>query len=524
MDSALSMGVVNSLCPPSQIWRVVVRVIRLWVVYAKNGNRVPKSVEMVLMDHYGGKIQCSLRNEMFIKWGDKFEEGNAYKITFGRLIPNMGGYRATQHPYKMLLIENSLVSVCEISEIPRWGLSLRDSEQVRAMGVKSDYLIDFMGLLTSIIEERTCVKKGKMSKMMIVELCDDKGRVECVLFDDHAKFVTDHLSLHSNEEAILVFQFAKINKFRGKSVLQGVVGASRLSFNPQIPEVMSFWNGIAYHGDCGDPQIITGEIEIGEVSMVDDFINNHPRKTLLSLSETKEDGNFIVRAKIVNILKEDGWWYLACLCDRAVIIEDSYYYCSACFTRVNYVSPRFRIKVKVSDGCDSIDFVMPDSVAEYLVKKSCREVLSMFEEPNYVDVSPCIEEALVGKDLLFKVEKRMVNLYNYEDPYHVKRVCNDTDIIDLFTLNDAVETPNLAKFPGSFSIMNIDEFDFDFGIDLLMSPDELVPAELCKPKKLFSTHEYGSCSKSYKRKLEEEFDQQKDHCRAKGDDSIVGSL
>lgn len=72
---------------------------------------------------------------MHVKWGDKFVEGNAYKIIFGRLIPNMGAYRATQHPYKMLLIEKTMVVPCEISKIPRWGLSLNNSEQVKAIGV-----------------------------------------------------------------------------------------------------------------------------------------------------------------------------------------------------------------------------------------------------------------------------------------------------------------------------------------------------------------------------------------------------
>lgn len=40
---------------------------------------------------------------------------------------------------------------------------------------------------------------------------------------------------------------------------------------------------------------------------------------------------------------------------------------------------RFRIMVKVSDGCYSMDFVIPDCVVENLIKKSCREVLSQIQ-------------------------------------------------------------------------------------------------------------------------------------------------
>lgn len=57
-----------------------------------------------------------------------------------------------------------------------------------------------------------------------------------------------------------------------------------------------------------------------------------------------------------------------------------------------------------------------------------------------------IEPGLVGIDMLFKVEKRMINLFHYEDPYHVKRICNQAEIIDLFMLNEAMETPVLVGY------------------------------------------------------------------------------
>lgn len=52
MANSFSLGIVNALCPPSQIWSVIVRVVRLWTVYTCNGNGVPKSVEIILMDQY----------------------------------------------------------------------------------------------------------------------------------------------------------------------------------------------------------------------------------------------------------------------------------------------------------------------------------------------------------------------------------------------------------------------------------------------------------------------------------------
>lgn len=52
-----------------------------------------------------------------------------------------------------------------------------------------------------------------------------------------------------------------------------------------------------------------------------------------------------------------------------------------------------------------------------------------------------MQEGLVGRDLLFKVEKNLVNVYNFEDPYTVKRVCDDFDLMEVFMANSSVETP-----------------------------------------------------------------------------------
>lgn len=45
---------------------------------------------------------------------------------------------------------------------------------------------------------------------------------------------------------------------------------------------------------------------------------------------------------------------------------------------------RFRIKLQVSDGVDYADFVMPDSIAENLLKKTCSQML------NEVEVYICV--------------------------------------------------------------------------------------------------------------------------------------
>lgn len=69
--------------------------------------------------------------------------------------------------------------------------------------------------------------------------------------------------------------------------------------------------------------------------------------------------------------------------------------------------------------------------------------------------------------------------------------------------------------------MSVEDYDFD--MDFLLSPVDFLPA-VEKPKRVFSVTEYGSCSKSYKRKLEEEFDEQMDNHRDKGQEWMCGGV
>lgn len=56
-----------------------------------------------------------------------------------------------------------------------------------------------------------------------------------------------------------------------------------------------------------------------------------------------------------------------------------------------------------------------------------------------------MEEQLVGKELLFKVEKKSNNFFQFDDSYCVKRICDDPSIIEAFKALSAAQTSNLVN-------------------------------------------------------------------------------
>ncbi|XP_057430574.1 uncharacterized protein LOC130723514 isoform X2 [Lotus japonicus] len=202
MTSSVSIDSVLALCPPNHNWRIKVRVVRLWIADSYTGDNKPVSMELILVDQYGGKIQASIRKILFRKWAEVIVEGNII--------------------------------------IPRWGFTLKDSEAVNGDVVQPEYLVDVLGLLTAASELRTYIKDGISTRMLLIEISDEKGKVECALFGDYADIVSDFIAANANEKPVIVFQLAKIKTFRGKNVLQNVMKASRVIFNPEIAEVISF--------------------------------------------------------------------------------------------------------------------------------------------------------------------------------------------------------------------------------------------------------------------------------------------
>lgn len=81
---------------------------------------------------------------MFRKWAELFVEGNVYVISFFHLIGNIGSYRPTQHPFRILFNTKTNVHPAESSLIPRWGFSLKNAEELNDDGAQSEFLVGML--------------------------------------------------------------------------------------------------------------------------------------------------------------------------------------------------------------------------------------------------------------------------------------------------------------------------------------------------------------------------------------------
>ncbi|TKY55640.1 Replication protein A 70 kDa DNA-binding subunit C [Spatholobus suberectus] len=165
---------VKNIYPGKQTWRFKVRVIPVWNMCLISDPDKPFAMDMVLIDVEGSKIQAMIRKSMLWKFNDCVKEGDVYAMTFFAMVANTGSYRATRHEYKLLFHAKTTVIPCDDITIPMNGFSLMNSMEVKETNGACDYLVDVMGVLTVISAEIVSLKDGKTTRLIQMEMIDEK--------------------------------------------------------------------------------------------------------------------------------------------------------------------------------------------------------------------------------------------------------------------------------------------------------------------------------------------------------------
>ncbi|KAK2397210.1 replication protein A 70 kDa DNA-binding subunit E [Trifolium repens] len=316
-----------------------------------------------------------------------------------------------------------------------------------------EFLVDVIGLMTGISPEREYVRDGKITKMVVIELTDASGKCDCALFGDYVGELNKKMGKAGEGLPVVVIQFAKVKIFRDQTSIQNVINTTRIFVNPDIPEAHQFKDSIVVHGielDSNVPVIGRG----AKPSMDEEFLRMHSRKTITELKDLEEDGVFTVYGVVSGIVQEQEWW--------------------------------FRVKVEVSDGGSTCVFVIFDSDMSYILERSCAHFVGKSKVAS--DGSFPIEfQALVGKKMLFVIDKGLKHAKIVDGTFRVKRVCFNSKIIETFCAEGSFFTPVKPASPLIDIESDGDNNDVDnvvdsqplgFMKDIIVSPPRKVKSPL----------------------------------------------
>ncbi|KAL2503797.1 Uncharacterized protein Adt_19418 [Abeliophyllum distichum] len=119
-------------------------------------------------------------------------------------------------------------------------------------------------------------------------------------------------------------------------------------------------------------------------------------RTIDELISGGEVGSFWVLAKVCSLENEAKWWYLAC--------------------------KRFKVQIRVIDGTGNTSFLLWDRECTELIGKNASALLDEITTKSGIDSIPAEIEALVDREVLFKVQVRDQNINFPKAAYTVTRV------------------------------------------------------------------------------------------------------
>ncbi|KAJ1403513.1 hypothetical protein SESBI_27221 [Sesbania bispinosa] len=369
---ALVSGVfhtVRNVCGRRENWRLKMKVVRVWPMCAVATPNDPFALQENM--------------KRFVK---AFVKGDVYKLVFNA---------------------NTKVQLCQGISFPFPGLAMVKSSEIRQTLGNSNYLL----------EEINLNKEGRQTRLMLLDLVDEEVDIRCDVFGEMVNTVSGLLSSTTIGLQVVVIQLARVNLYKGWLLftcggIQNVMNASRIYWNPNLPEAIEF------------------KSRCRPLSMSDEFLHVYPRKRIAMLAEVEEDDFFIILARISEILEDCRWWYTACTCMRRIKFDRGYPFCEHCNACVFELTPRYKIKMLVADGVDDAQGNSPDEFPEEISR-------------------------LVGKELLLRIERQGDGLYTSDDCYKVASICTDLDLIEDFRSKMEEETPIKMKFSPHFTKMGM---------------------------------------------------------------------
>ncbi|KAL4397071.1 hypothetical protein AHAS_Ahas01G0155200 [Arachis hypogaea] len=313
------------------------------------------------------KIQATVKKQLINRFKDSIIEGQTYQMSYFSVVPNQGNYRAVEHEFKLVFLNRTTVIPVLDDAIPKTCFSFYPFDELLKMTEDYVYLVDIIGFLTYVGEEKGYVKHAKVMKMIVLELSSKELTIRCALFGEYVDEVHRFLGSGYLEQPVIVIQLAKIKFFRGQVGLQNVMHATRLFFNLNLSNFVDivsvfFFLDLSFLSfnssmmismvdqsiNGTQPLFITNEVK--GVSLEGDFMWLTRRCTIEELHDNNEEGSFVVFGIVRSIVDERPWWYSVC------------HY-------VTNVTSRYRIKIAVEDDNGHAVFVLFDREAAYLLEK-----------------------------------------------------------------------------------------------------------------------------------------------------------
>ncbi|XP_058747831.1 uncharacterized protein LOC131620672 [Vicia villosa] len=221
---------IKDLVKGNQVWKMQIRVVDLWVVKEKTGQ---KHIELVIQDVKGDQIHVTTRSRDFKDWNDQVKEHETYTLHNGEPVVNDGALKVCSNPLKIVFNGGTAMTKVPFPDIPHHKYNFHPIENFLKGSFKADLLY---GHRWGEMGRKSCVN---------ITLRDVEGNViEVVLWDDYCKQFSTYNTSGTQKKSptiiVLTHAWCKPNKVSGLPSLSNAWNGSRLLINVEHPQVEEF--------------------------------------------------------------------------------------------------------------------------------------------------------------------------------------------------------------------------------------------------------------------------------------------
>ncbi|KAL6575115.1 hypothetical protein OROMI_012400 [Orobanche minor] len=429
-------------------WNIQVRCCRKWHILEHGA--VSASMEMVLVDRDGNRIQATVKGHIIDRFDDLIQEGHLLKIQQFSVVDRPKIFPAAYHPYKIVFHKNTYVGPTISTRFPKTIFGFRSFSEIKNGSFKDEApMFDIIGNVVDFNDTKMKSDvpiRGSRSVQLLLEDLENI-KLQCVLWDPYCnqvQGVIDRLRKRSGDHCVIIIQLCRSKAFRGEVGISNTYHATKVVVDPNLEEIIEFSQKLpatdttkSYScSQLSNSSFISVAEELQSTSI-----------TFMSLEQLKASDTtrkvWIV-ASVYDVLFEKEWCYTSCLkCRKKVTEKDAKFFCDKCG---DYVvgNARFKIHIKVVDGKSNVVFCFGMMLQECWLGQVLQKYKSFANEDdsggNGRDVAkleaPAEVDCLIGRELLFKVSVEARHLEGREYVYVVERVCEDPSLINMHKLTD----------------------------------------------------------------------------------------
>ncbi|XP_076955796.1 replication protein A 70 kDa DNA-binding subunit B-like [Bidens hawaiensis] len=439
---AKNFTMFNSLDVSNNDCLLKVHILRLWRLKDNNKPGEDWSIEMILQDETGHRMQAYVRKPCIPKHDVWLAENRSLIVRKASLGANLSTYRVVDSPHKLCFTSETRLSICDEFKGHIYGLSFATFDDIKANNVTQNGTIDVIGHVSKFFDNKNSFfREAQHQNRRTMEFADLSGKtIYLTLWDDYLKQLIKYVSDNPNKEyLIIVLKFARV-KYYGENVyVQNSYGnqVSRLMINDYLYEVIDYKKRLLEISSKVNVEVPKPVGSSKLLTVKDEFLKKYPFYSISDLCTILEAKNVVIIGTIKYILGNKEWYYNGCKrCSRKItstfVNGVKVYECknSSCNSQGVTTGPRFRIPIRVQDTTGVVSLTLFDRDARQLFNKPADEFVTTDVEVDPMHTFPKELNTILEKKFAFIVEVSDYNIRNSYDVYSVTKLTDDQDVLN----------------------------------------------------------------------------------------------